>query len=460
LLKEVRSVKAEPFALACTPDGHTLATGDAQGKIQLWDFESLSLIYVINYHSASVRDLRFSKDGLRLVDLRETHSVVWEPAALIRHADEEDSSSVSGSSVTYRAPAVVDDYDDKAQITCLVLHPTKPLAIVGQEDGILEAVNLHTGQRAGPILSLGRGRVTQIALHGNRLLACASSRGLVRMVLLAEEGLDSVKVARVVLEVEDFGEKVTQLLFSNSGNSFLACGGRMTKVWARTDAAAHAFDLRAPSESPEGGCWRYLPSPDDLDAFELIDKRIDEIVRDADPGLPGKLKRSNTVGSENHSFSRICNALVDPASGYLIIEYEGDLATRQLLVLGRLPVAPSPADPGLLSPPLDGPSAEGSSSRSLTNNYRLLLHLKAYQIKMFLGLFEGKVVYLGPRLWVRTCDLHHLVWGRKPIKRRHFFIPHEYIGGSYHVQAVVSCEGDVVFPRRGEVAIARGGIKI
>jgi WD40 repeat protein len=470
MLREVRSVKAEPYALACTPDGHTLATGDAKGKIQLWDFETLTLIYVINYLSTSVRDLRFSKDGSRLVDLRETHSVVWEPAALLRSSDEEDSSSISGTSVSYRAPAVVEDYDDKAQITSLVLYPNKPFAIVGHHHGVVESVNLHTGQKAGEIVTLGNSRVTQLAVHQSQLLACATSDQSIRVSMLDIDA-DMIKESKVLLQVDDFGERVIQVLFSESGNSFLACGERMTKVWARNSSDTDGFTLMGPSASPETDCWRYLSSHEDPDSFELIDKRIDDIVRHADAGLPGKLKRSNTIGSENHNFSRIVNALVDPGTGYLMIEYEGALATRQLLILKRTTAQPAASDPRLLSPPtspdpsmlsppLEGMSVEGPPQLPLTDNYRLLLHLKAYQIKMLLGVYEGKAVYLGPRLWIRTCDLHHLNGseGQKPVKRRHFFIPHEYIGGSYHVQAMVGQEGEVVFPRRGELAVVRGGI--
>ncbi|KAH9437616.1 hypothetical protein MCOR27_001769 [Pyricularia oryzae] len=71
-LAEVRAVEAEPYALSATPDGQTLATGDRRGNIQIWDFESLTQLYVIKYNSFAGRELVLSHDGKRLLDLRQT----------------------------------------------------------------------------------------------------------------------------------------------------------------------------------------------------------------------------------------------------------------------------------------------------------------------------------------------------------------------------------------------------
>jgi hypothetical protein len=89
--------------------------------------------------------------------------------------------------------------------------------------------------------------------------------------------------------------------------------------------------------------------------------------------------------------------------------------------------------------------------------YTLLHYLRPNQVKMFLGFYNGKVVYLGPHLWVRTVDLKVLGQGSKRFFKN-FFIPHEYIGGNHCIQAMVGRSGEVVFPRRGMLVVVWGGI--
>lgn len=55
-------------ALACSPDGKSLVTGDSRGTIEVYDFDGsdstfLSLIYRINSHGESVRSMVFSDDA-------------------------------------------------------------------------------------------------------------------------------------------------------------------------------------------------------------------------------------------------------------------------------------------------------------------------------------------------------------------------------------------------------------
>lgn len=51
------------------------------------------------------------------------------------------------------------------------------------------------------------------------------------------------------------------------------------------------------------------------------------------------------------------------------------------------------------------------------------------------------------------------VRGQIPAGRKHFFIPHEkYLGGNDNMQARVDNKDDVIFPRRGELAVVWGGI--
>jgi WD40 repeat protein len=88
--------------LAASPDGRTLAGGDSDGNIKLFDFETLQLLYHINLSSDGVGALAFTGDSLRLMELRGAQANVWEPSALVRkwnYADDDFSSEASAKSI-------------------------------------------------------------------------------------------------------------------------------------------------------------------------------------------------------------------------------------------------------------------------------------------------------------------------------------------------------------------------
>lgn len=55
--KELNSVYGNAFTLASSPDGRTLATGDARSTVQSGDFETLTLLYRINSGCDEVKSL-------------------------------------------------------------------------------------------------------------------------------------------------------------------------------------------------------------------------------------------------------------------------------------------------------------------------------------------------------------------------------------------------------------------
>lgn len=71
------AIQANAQILACSPNGNFLATGNDTGTIQLFEFETLTLIYKIVASDHSIRSLAFSSDGLRFVDIRGSQCNVW-----------------------------------------------------------------------------------------------------------------------------------------------------------------------------------------------------------------------------------------------------------------------------------------------------------------------------------------------------------------------------------------------
>ncbi|KAF2641528.1 WD40 repeat-like protein [Massarina eburnea CBS 473.64] len=70
LLKTIKEANAH--IVACSPDGSTLATGNSNGMVQLLEFDTLQLLYRMNAAEYGIRDLCFSTDNLRFMDVQGT----------------------------------------------------------------------------------------------------------------------------------------------------------------------------------------------------------------------------------------------------------------------------------------------------------------------------------------------------------------------------------------------------
>lgn len=70
-------VQADAQILACSSNGRVLATGNDTGTIQIFEFESLELIYKVIASDHAIRSLAFSFDGLRFLDIRGSQCNIW-----------------------------------------------------------------------------------------------------------------------------------------------------------------------------------------------------------------------------------------------------------------------------------------------------------------------------------------------------------------------------------------------
>jgi hypothetical protein len=70
------------LAVTFAPDGRTLATGDAEGLVHLWDLRTGDEVRRLEGHLRAVRALAFTPDGKRLISGGDDGAVrVWDPEA-------------------------------------------------------------------------------------------------------------------------------------------------------------------------------------------------------------------------------------------------------------------------------------------------------------------------------------------------------------------------------------------
>ncbi|KAI6286699.1 hypothetical protein MCOR27_001770 [Pyricularia oryzae] len=193
---------------------------------------------------------------------------------------------------------------------------------------------------------------------------------------------------------------IVQLVFTKSVRGLVVSNRETTQIWILRED--ETMELTSSGASPADLCWRFTPCDDNQDQFQLVDKPKETVIHPKGNG-----------GN-------------DPRVG-----------------------------PGLGSQATGKPKLERTSPAPLCRNTSGRIRSACS-----FGVWNGK----GPSTWARSCGSGRWTCatsrtGPNPAGRKHFFIPHEkYLGGNDNVQARVGNKDEVIFPRRGELAVVWGGI--
>lgn len=136
----LESFRADCHTLAASPDGRLLAGGAGFGTIQIYQFDTLTLLYRVQSSNFYIKQLAFSKDSLHFADIRGSQCNVWEPAVLLRDLVGDDSSESTSNSFVEAVAT-----DTKVKISAMVVHPNGELAFCGKDDGSVSMYDLKTG---------------------------------------------------------------------------------------------------------------------------------------------------------------------------------------------------------------------------------------------------------------------------------------------------------------------------
>jgi WD40 repeat protein len=157
--------RTEAFAhvLACSADGCMLATADPAGTIQLFNMETLQLIYRISSVEPGIQNLAFSQDGLRLLDIRGSRCRVWDLTDLVTENSQvefggvpDDPKSPQGISSARSENAIL--------VTSIACDDTGEAFFVGKEDGSVHIYAIDSGLPIGELFRHAHG-VSIYILH-------------------------------------------------------------------------------------------------------------------------------------------------------------------------------------------------------------------------------------------------------------------------------------------------------
>ena len=138
---EITSLRANCHTLAASPDGRLLAGGAGAGIIQVYEFDTLSLLYRVKSSNFYIKQLAFSRDGLRFSDVRGSHCNIWEPPTLLR-----DKIKGGSSEATLTTTVDVITSEIKVRISAMLLYSNKNFAVCGKDNGIVAFLSLKTSE--------------------------------------------------------------------------------------------------------------------------------------------------------------------------------------------------------------------------------------------------------------------------------------------------------------------------
>jgi len=266
------------------------------------------------------------------------------------------------------------------------------------------------------------------------------------MAYALEGGQDDQLTVTEKLMKTRFEEPAQQLLLNEAGDRLLISTATADQLWVRS--VNNGFQQTKVLESSPRSIWKWMSSIRIPDTLILV---VDETIRRfswetldelATTGPPRKIDIGTTVLTGT---DLTLKALATDISGSnLVAEFAhklGSKATERLAVW----------------------RADAIESQSEGASTEPTLLLSSAIIKHFLGTFEHSIVFLDHHLWVCSIDLASLSLTRgddvKELVKKHFFIPLEFLGGNEGNMGSLSRKGDVVFPKEGEVAVARDGLK-
>ena len=433
--------------LACSPDGRTLATGDSAGNIQLFDFETLKLLYRINSWDHGIKSLAFSQDSRRFIDIRGSTCNIWEPPELIRHEPTDQKSDSDALSSVAKEFDLADD-DDLIMITAVAVHPAGRFILCGKDDGSVCLYHPQTGLQIRLLYSHVHGAaVTHLKYdQKNNLVASCDDSSTVLVYKLSNKPVPDVAAPTLRVKI---GDSISQILIlhqrlmlvSHSTVWLYDLDGQLLKSLSRKQEPSMKNQwggLQRPSRPQRSvSTWKWLADPLNSDKVIVFDgnsartfsmehlESVTELTFSSHPESHGVFITGLPSGSGTDGHS---SRTVFPCFN------------NRYLAISSPPAVPlKPPSLAIWPSPQDGASPQDSPDGAVPGLSASLARI--------IGSFGPKLVFIDRQNWVSSVEIGADQYAR------HFCIPVDWLSGSDLMVEVT--QPVVVFARKNEVAVVR-----
>jgi WD40 repeat protein len=427
-------------SLSCSSDGRTFGTVDVLGNLQIWDFESLTLLYHILTPNYSFRILAFTSDGFNLVDVVDQEMKIWSPSALVRKTVEEEASTseqaailpvTEGQFVTFQS----------SKIRCTVAHQVFPNVFVGNYHGDVMVYNTSNPGNANmmTVLYSHQGAVVKcLAVTSGNMIASGDVGGRVQVWQLDTTHPAMIKTDKVTLQAR-FTAAICQILFDHTGEHLLVS----------TMDSDHVYDVKSGTiigslTFGENGrsVWKWMASPETAHANRFMLVSNHELVSYSAKTFPSEVDSSHIVLDfkieDGFVETAIDSAVLHQESMSLILDirqHRGYDITSSTFIF-KLPELFSDAAFVTLRP-----------ARIFESTF--CMH--------FLGISraDNRLVFLHRNSWVSSIDLCSL---DKKEYTQHFFVPSEFVTNSSDILPMQTADDCFAFCLYDKLAIVKNGL--
>ncbi|CRK18321.1 hypothetical protein BN1723_002463 [Verticillium longisporum] len=439
--------------LVFSHDGRTLATGDAEGTIQIFNLENIHRLYRITFNAEfiGVRALAFTGDDLRLLDIRGKQCRVWEPRALLRQeVDDDDSDTLSLSTATHEVELT--GAMDMIYITCIAVMEHGQYILCGKDDGSVQIYEctkgealqtLFTHKTAVKHIKFDEVSNTIVSLDQSGTLACY------QLIMLNRSKW------RIVDIFDEHVEGAVDQILINKGLSRLLVSSGEHHVLFSVDKTLHKSTISRAfkTASVSGHTWSTHPTSDDhvvlFSAGRAFSFSWHDLKLCENPlgDLPLLEDLETECGMVLHNImthaDRIRVARL-PGSPYFTTHCE---AQRQLardaveIMLwdgNRLEKAKGP-----------GPSPALESRREFAALSDKVDHI--------IGTYQRRLIFLHLDGWIWSVPLETL---DVESATHHFFIPADWLSLNNRPELWVTSLGDIIFPKGSELVIMKRGLEL
>ena len=432
------TVQARTFinahTLASSPDGLTLACGNSAGTIQLFDFDSLKLLYRIQSEAHGIKSLVFSSDSHRLIDIRGPHCRVWDPPVLVRQdfdTENSDTISVSTAPQDYK----LDETEQRVQITALASSENGDAIFCGKEDGSVCLYDAKTGQHVRQLFRHAAG-VSIMSLYfdvQSGILGSTDSGSRTMAHKLVRQRNAWVASTKLFDNRSGNGMAVDQILSNTGFSRLLVCSSIVDTLWSieplkSSSLTSIRWENRRRyrwSTHPKIGGQLILITDNIAHVYDW--QTLNRLTPDEGIQMAGSILPELAIRSIIPCFDR----------NVFATSFAESLAARSISRLLLWDVSDFTPD---------------SASAAPIPHYQTL----ANHVEYLIGVYGHRLVFLHQDGWICSADAQSF---DVEYYDRHFFLPADWLSTTGGMLMEVFRNGSIVFVHHDEVAIIRRGLE-
>ena len=451
------SVISDGQKLAASPDGRTLAAGDAAGKVQLYDFETLQILYQIMLPGNSVAALAFSSDSLRFLDIRGSRANVWEPSALVRKDMDDRISERSVSVQSTVVESSANPNEEMSIINTMISCEHGSIAICGRNNGVVDVQDLISPDNAPKEIYRHKGSFTEILLlawiDAERILVSVDNASRFRVVRLVDDTENGWSVQDQLLDGQLESEfPVDQVLLNPEGTRLLLSTSRDDTLWCL------GTKKRVASSRKEARyTWKWYTNPQkpvQLSLFHESAIRLyswDDLTEIFDPIH----LNMNVAGRNDLALEDI---FVAHKSQSLIFKYKRDrIKSSSSMSVDCMDTHIAILPFSDVEPPKHGQS-KGPTLCFPVQRARNRPEIDAIIDSVTEGDGSQSLLFLTESGWICSVTMDNLE-GPQSTFRRHFLVPLTWLSASTKLMVQLTERQDVIFVRGEEIAVVQHGLE-